>query len=113
VDCINFLKNTKSYRKALREAEYGPIEDEAFLRSISPTTMADRITGRLFIAHGANDPRVPVTDAYLLAERLRALENPPEMLIFDDEGHGFRKKKNRVRFNEQAALFVEGCATNR
>ncbi len=113
VDFINFLKNTKSYRKALREAEYGPLEDEAFLRSISPTTMADRITGRLFIAHGANDPRVPVTDAYLLAERLRAVGNSPEMLIFDDEGHGFRKKKNRIRFNEQALFFVEGCATNR
>ncbi len=113
VDFVNFLKNTKSYRKALREAEYGPLEDEEFLRSISPTTMADRITGRIFIAHGANDPRVPVTDAYLLAEQLRALGSPPDMLIFDDEGHGFRKKKNRIRFNEQAGLFIEGCATNR
>jgi len=112
VDFINFLKNTRSYRKALREAEYGPLEDEAFLRSISPTTMADRIRGRILIAHGANDPRVPVSDAYILADLLRKRKNPPDMLIFDDEGHGFRKKKNRILFNERASSFIEGCATN-
>lgn len=110
VDFINFLKNTRSYRKALREAEYGPIEDEEFLRSISPTTMADRIKGKLLIAHGANDPRVPVSDAYILAEKLTAAGNKPDMLIFDDEGHGFRKKKNRIEFNERAASFINACA---
>ncbi|HNT27564.1 MAG TPA: prolyl oligopeptidase family serine peptidase, partial [bacterium] len=110
VDFINFLKNTRSYRKALRETEYGPLEDEAFLHAISPTTMADRIKGKLFIAHGANDPRVPVSDAYILAEKLTAAGNKPEMLIFDDEGHGFRKKKNRIEFNERAASFINACA---
>lgn len=109
VDFVNFLQNTRSYRKALREAEYGPIEDEEFLRSISPTTMADRIKGKLLIAHGANDPRVPVSDAYLLAEKLTAAGNRPDMLIFDDEGHGFRKKKNRIEFNERAASFINSC----
>ncbi len=112
VDFINFLKNTKSYRKALREVEYGPLEDEAFLRSISPTTMADRIKGKLFIAHGANDPRVPVSDAYILAEKLTAAGNKPEMLIFDDEGHGFRKKKNRITYHERTAAFLEGCSSD-
>ncbi|HOW52017.1 MAG TPA: S9 family peptidase [bacterium] len=110
VDFINFLKNTKSYRKALREVEYGPSEDEAFLRSISPTTMADRIKGKLLIAHGANDPRVPVSDAYILAEKLTAAGNKPDMLIFDDEGHGFRKKKNRITYHERIAAFLEGCS---
>ncbi len=109
VDFLNFLKNTKSYRKALREVEYGPIEDEQFLRSISPTSMADRIKGKLLIAHGANDPRVPVSDAYILAEKMTAAGNKPEMLIFDDEGHGFRKKKNRIAYFERIAAFLEGC----
>jgi len=112
VDFINFLTNTRPYRKSLREAEYGPLDDKSFLRSISPTSMVDRIKGSLFIAHGANDPRVPVSDAYLLADRMRSLGNPPEMLIFDDEGHGFRKKKNLLLFNERAAAFIERCSSN-
>lgn len=110
-DFINFLTNTRSYRKELREAEYGPLEDEGFLRSISPTSMASRIKGNLFIAHGANDPRVPVSDAYLLANRMRSFGNTPEMLIFDDEGHGFRKKANLLSFHEKAVLFIERCSS--
>lgn len=109
VDFENFLKNTKSYRRALREVEYGPLSDPDFLKSISPANMTDKIKGKLLVAHGMNDPRVPVSDAYILLDKLKKEGNPAESLIFEDEGHGFRKKKNRETFNEKAAGFIEGC----
>ncbi|HDT11612.1 MAG TPA: S9 family peptidase, partial [bacterium] len=108
-DFVNFLKNTKSYRRKLREVEYGPLEDEEFLRSISPTEMAHKIDGSLLVVHGARDPRVPVTDAYLLVERMQKAGKHVEKLIFEDEGHGYRKKENRIKYYETTAEFIEKC----
>ncbi len=106
---VNFLRNTKSYRRKLREVEYGPLEDEEFLMSISPTEMVHKIDGKLLVAHGARDPRVPVTDAYLLIERMRKAGKHVEKLIFEDEGHGYRKMENRIKYFETGAEFIERC----
>ena len=58
-----FLQNTAAYRRALREAEYGPLSDPEFLDSISPIHKANLIKTPLLVVHGANDPRVPVDEA--------------------------------------------------
>jgi len=93
---VTFLENTGDYRRALREAEYGSLaEDRAFLESISPTSMVDRITSPLLVLHGANDPRVPLGEAEQIASRLRELERDVDLLVFDDEGHGIVKLANR------------------
>lgn len=109
VDFVNFLENTKSYRRKLREVEYGPLTDKAFLKSISPVNMVETIRGELFVAHGMNDPRVPVSDAYILLEKLEKAGKKTKKLIFEDEGHGFRKRENRLTYNIQSAEFIEGC----
>ncbi|HRZ78455.1 MAG TPA: prolyl oligopeptidase family serine peptidase [bacterium] len=109
VDFVNFLENTKSYRRKLREVEYGPLTDKAFLKSISPVNMVDTIRGELFVAHGMNDPRVPVSDANILLEKLEKAGKKTRKLIFEDEGHGFRKRENRLTYNIQSAEFIEGC----
>ncbi|MCK5809324.1 S9 family peptidase, partial [bacterium] len=107
VDFVNFLTNTKAYRRKLREIEYGPLKDKKFLKSISPTNMVDTIRGALFIAHGANDPRVPVSDAYILQKKMEKAGKKVEILVFDDEGHGFRKKKNRDEYYGKVADFIK------
>ena len=109
VDFVNFLKNTKSYRQALREVEYGPLSDEAFLKSISPSNMTDKIKGKLLVAHGVNDPRVPISDANILVENLRKNGKQVETLYFDDEGHGFRKKKNLYIYHQKSVDFLDKC----
>ena len=61
---VTFLENTGSYRRRLREPEYGFLEkDRDFLESISPIHKAERITTPLMVIHGKNDPRVPVGEA--------------------------------------------------
>jgi len=107
VNFKTFLERTKDYRRALREAEYGPLSDEAFLESISPIRLVDQIETPMLIAHGRNDPRVPVFEAEQLHEELTKRGRTVEMLIFDDEGHGFRKEENRIVFHEKLADFFD------
>lgn len=91
-----FLENTSPYRRAHREAEYGSLErDRAFLESIAPIRHVDRISAPLLVIHGANDPRVPLSEAQQLVEALRARDVPVEFLVFEDEGHGLVKLKNK------------------
>lgn len=100
-----FLERTKDYRRKLREAEYGPLEDTEFLRSVSPIYKVDRIKCPLLIAHGANDPRVPLFEAEQLYDKMKKLDKKVEMLVFPDEGHGFAKEPNRITFAERVVEF--------
>lgn len=102
-----FLERTKDYRRKLREAEYGPLSDAAFLKSISPIHKVERIRCPLLIAHGANDPRVPLHEAEQLHQKMKELKKPVELLVFPDEGHGFAKEKNRIIFAEKVADFFQ------
>ena len=94
---VTFLENTGSWRRELREAEYGSLEaDREFLESVSPINAIEHITAPLFVLHGANDPRVPVAEAEQIAERAREQGVPVEKLVFEDEGHGITKLENRI-----------------
>ncbi|GJM25441.1 MAG: peptidase S9 family protein [Phycisphaerae bacterium] len=107
VNFKTFLERTKAYRRKLREVEYGPLSDPDFLESISPIRLVDRIETPILIAHGRNDPRVPVYEAEQLHEALKKRNQDSELLIFEDEGHGFRKEENRVEFYQRLADFFE------
>lgn len=105
---VTFLENTSDYRRAHREAEYGSLEnDRDFLESISPLNKADRIKAPLFIVHGANDPRVPLTEAKQLAETLERQRVAVELLVFDDEGHGLAKLRNKLVAYPAIAEFLD------
>ena len=94
---VTFLENTSDYRRAHREAEYGSLEhDREFLQSISPSNHIHAISAPLLVIHGANDPRVPLSEAEQLVEALEGREIPVDLLVFDDEGHGLAKLKNKL-----------------
>ncbi len=107
VNFQTFLEQTKAYRRHLREAEYGPLSDPEFLRSISPIYKVDRIETPLMLAHGLNDPRVPVGEAMQVAVALKKRGVDVEELYFPDEGHGFAKEANRLLYYQQLAKFFE------
>lgn len=107
---VSFLENTRAYRRALRRREYGDESDEemrAFLASISPLARADRIRAPLFVAHGANDPRVPVAEALQIADAVRAGGHEVWLMVAPDEGHGFSRRANRDAFYRLFARFWE------
>ena len=107
---VTFLTNTKAYRRDLRRAEYGnELEPKmnAFLQRISPSNHADKIRSALFLAHGANDPRVPLSETDQLVEAVKKGGKETWYMVARNEGHGFRKKENRDTFWLLTILFFE------
>lgn len=92
-----FLKNTESYRRDLRRSEYGDERDPKmaeFMERTAPLNNAQKITKPLFVVQGANDPRVPKSEADQIVATLKKQGTPVWYLLAKDEGHGFAKKKN-------------------
>jgi dipeptidyl aminopeptidase/acylaminoacyl peptidase len=108
-DFVSFLSGTAPYRQNQRRAEYGDERDaemRAYLRRISPLTNAERITKPLLVVHGKNDPRVPVSEAEQIVNRLRLKGDEVWYLLAADEGHGYRKKQNRDAYLAVFAQFL-------
>ncbi len=107
-DFRTFLANTESYRRDLRRSEYGDERDPAIVAhfaKIAPLTRAGEIRKPLFVAQGANDPRVPASEAAQIVKAVRANGTEVWYLEQSDEGHGFRKKANRDYFNTATMAF--------
>jgi len=94
---VTFLENTKGYRQDLRRVEYGDETDpemRKFLHEISPLGRMHEVTKPMLVAQGANDPRVPLSEAEQVVAALRANDTPVWYIVAEDEGHGFAKKSN-------------------
>ncbi|SDD37717.1 S9 family peptidase [Aquimonas voraii] len=103
-----FLKNTESYRRDLRRAEYGDERDPeiaTFFEEIAPLNNAEKIRSPLFVAQGANDPRVPLSEADQIVDAVQGNGGDVWYLVFKDEGHGFAKKTNADYFSAASMLF--------
>jgi dipeptidyl aminopeptidase/acylaminoacyl peptidase len=85
----------ESFRAYLIE-EMGDFDDEEYFRSISPLFHAENIVKPLMVLQGANDPRVLQVESDEIVAAAKANGVPVEYVVFDDEGHGFAKKENRI-----------------
>jgi len=104
---VTFLKNTGPWRRKLRIAEYGdPNKDAEFLTSISPVTNAHQIKAPLYVIHGKNDPRVLVSETEQIVKTLKEQNKEVHFMVFDDEGHGLVKLKNRIEGYSAAFSFL-------
>jgi dipeptidyl aminopeptidase/acylaminoacyl peptidase len=83
-----------------------PETDREFLESRSPLFKADQIECPLLIAQGANDPRVKQAESEQIVKALRDRGKEVEYILFEDEGHGFAKPENRLRFYGAAEKFL-------
>ena len=107
-DLITFLENTSDYRRAHREREYGSLaHDREFLASASPLRHADAITAPLFVIHGRNDPRVPVSEAEQLTSSLVGRQVRCELVIYEDEGHGLARLANKLDAYPRTLEFLD------
>jgi dipeptidyl aminopeptidase/acylaminoacyl peptidase len=105
---VTFLENTSIWRRAFREREYGSLEhDRELLESVSPISRIDEIRVPLLIIHGANDPRVPLSEAEQLHRGLAARGIETELIVYEDEGHGLQKLPNRLDAYPRVAEFLE------
>ena len=105
-----FLKNTESYRRDLRRVEYGDEREPemaAFFDRTAPLNNSGKISKPLFVVQGGNDPRVPLSEADQMVEKVKVNQSPVWYLMATDEGHGFRKKNNADYQFYATVLFVE------
>ena len=107
---VTLLKSIPPYwepMKKLFAVRVGDVEkEEEFLRSRSPLFKADRIKTPLLIAQGANDPRVKQAESEQIVQAMRQAGKPVEYLLFADEGHGFARPENRLKFFAAAEAFL-------
>src|SRR4029079_15269474 len=82
-------------------------EVRAFLEKIAPINNARQIHIPLFVVQGANDPRVPASEAEQMVSTVRGNGQDVWYLLAKDEGHGFAKKKNRDFLLYAEVLFVK------
>jgi dipeptidyl aminopeptidase/acylaminoacyl peptidase len=104
---VTFLENTAAYRRALREAEYGPLTDRAFLESISPIKKVSQIKTPLLIVHGTNDPRVPIGEARQMVAAIKSQGGVVDTLVFADEGHGVSRRPNILIYYRKMVEFLD------
>ncbi len=96
----------EAFRKAL-EKELGEFDDTEYLTKISPLFHAEKIRKPLMVLQGANDPRVLQIESDEIVAAVKKNKVPVEYIVFADEGHGFRKKKNREEGYEAILLFLD------
>jgi dipeptidyl aminopeptidase/acylaminoacyl peptidase len=94
------------YLEMLYEMVGHPQKDSAMLAAYSPSLNADKIVAPLFIAQGANDPRVKKSESDQMVEAMKARGVDVEYLVKDNEGHGFRNEENRFEFYRSMEAFL-------
>jgi dipeptidyl aminopeptidase/acylaminoacyl peptidase len=88
----------KPYLEMMYEMVGHPERDEQRFRETSPLFHADRIAAPLFVAQGANDPRVRKEESDQIVDALRKRDVQVEYMVKDNEGHGFQNEENRFDF---------------
>jgi dipeptidyl aminopeptidase/acylaminoacyl peptidase len=91
----------------LHEMVGHPERDAERFRATSPFWNAERIQAPLFVAQGANDPRVPQRESDQIVAALRSRGVAVEYMVKDDEGHGFQNEENRFDFYRALEAFLD------
>ncbi len=98
----------ESFREALYKEIGDPFsEDSVRLRAISPLFHAQNVTKPLIVLQGAKDIRVLQVESDEIVDAVRANGVPVEYVLFDDEGHGFRKKENELEGYGKIKTFLD------
>ena len=107
---LRTLESIPPWWGAFRDSLYAELGDPATdtdrLTAISPLFHAENIVKPLLVVQGANDPRVLQVESDELVDEVRANNVPVEYVLFEDEGHGFRKRVNRITASEAYLQFL-------
>jgi dipeptidyl aminopeptidase/acylaminoacyl peptidase len=95
------------WRRMMKRFVGDPDEDADLLRERSPMTYIDNAKTPLLVIQGAKDPRVVKNESDQVVEKLRSLGRTIEYIVFDDEGHGFTKRKNELTTMRASADWLE------
>lgn len=108
-DLISLANTLPKYWDKKRFYEkIGDLEkDQELLRAISPLFHAEKIKSPVMILQGATDPRCPKEQSDNMVAAIRRHGGKVEYLVYDDEAHGFRKRKNAIHAYEAIIKFLD------
>ncbi len=97
----------KPYLDQFHEMVGDPKKDSVLLADASPALHADKIKTPLFVAQGANDPRVNKAESDQMVAALKKRGVDVEYMVKDDEGHGFHNQDNQYDFYGAMEKFLD------
>jgi dipeptidyl aminopeptidase/acylaminoacyl peptidase len=106
ITLLNSFPPYWSTMKSMFERRVGKLSEEEFLKSCSPLFSAQKIKSPLLIGQGANDPRVKQQESDQIVSAMRKNGKDVEYLVFPDEGHGFARPENNMKFYAAAEAFL-------
>ncbi|MFW0739480.1 prolyl oligopeptidase family serine peptidase [Flavobacterium sp. T12S277] len=94
----SFPEYWKPLREQVKEIWYNldDPEEAKIAKEVSPVFQTDKIKKPLFVVQGANDPRVNINESDQIVKALRSKGFETPYMVKYDEGHGFKKEKNRI-----------------
>jgi dipeptidyl aminopeptidase/acylaminoacyl peptidase len=93
--------------KSVFDRRVGKVEtEEDFLKSRSPLFKVAQVKVPLLVGQGANDPRVKQAESDQMVAAMRKDGKTVEYIVFPDEGHGFARPENNLRFNAATEAFL-------
>ncbi|ARK23490.1 S9 family peptidase [Sporosarcina sp. P37] len=108
---FTLLETMPPYWETIRNDLYKrvghPVNDKELLESVSPVFHVDKIKTPLFVAQGANDPRVNQAESDQIVEALQKRGIDVEYMLKENEGHGFRNEENRIEFYHAMIEFFD------
>jgi len=108
---FTFMKTIPPYWEPYKAMFYemvgDPVKDSALLAEVSPALHAGNIKTPLFVAQGANDPRVNKAESDQMVEALRKRGVAVDYMVKNDEGHGFANEGNRLEFYKEMDKFFD------
>jgi len=107
---FTFMKTIPPYWEPLLDMMYemvgNPEDDKVQFEATSPALNAHKIMTPLFVAQGANDPRVNIDESDQIVKALEERGIEVEYMVKDDEGHGFHNEENRFDFYRAMEKFL-------
>jgi dipeptidyl aminopeptidase/acylaminoacyl peptidase len=108
---FTFMKTIPPYwepfKKQMYELVGDPAKDSVLLAEASPALHVGNIKTPLFIAQGANDPRVNKAESDQVVEALKKRGVAVDYMVKNDEGHGFANENNRLDFYKAMEKFFD------
>ena len=83
-----------------------PIKDVALLSDASALRQANKLKVPVLMAYGAMDRRVPLEQGERMRDALTHAGNPPEWVVYPEEGHGWLREANRIDFARRMETFL-------
>ena len=105
-DLEALARDTHKFESRYLDSIIGPYPaEQALYHARSPIHFTERLSSAMILFQGAEDKAVPPNQAEAMYQAVRSKGLPVAYLLFEQEGHGFRRAENIKRALEAELYF--------